>query len=171
MSEPVLKPLVKPPPPGSQAAPHAPTSAATPPLAEPGGHLAAPINFHTNIRFWRGRRLSLNAALAGVGYVLRTQPNAWLELGALGVVAAAGWWFAIAPLEWAILGLTIALVLALEAVNTAVESVVDLVSPGYHPLAKVAKDTAAGAMIFAVLGSVVVAAAIFGPRLWALLAG
>jgi diacylglycerol kinase len=106
-----------------------------------------------------------------VGYVLRTQPNAWLELGALGVVAAAGWWFAIAPLEWAILGLTIALVLALEAVNTAVESVVDLVSPGYHPLAKVAKDTAAGAMIFAVLGSVVVAAAIFGPRLWALLPG
>jgi diacylglycerol kinase len=45
--------------------------------------------------------------------------------------------------------------------------VVDLVSPRYHPLAKIAKDAAAGALIFAVLGSIFVAACIFGPRLWA----
>jgi diacylglycerol kinase (ATP) len=61
----------------------------------------------------------------------------------------------------------VAVVLALEAVNTAVEAVVDLVSPHYHPLAKIAKDTAAGALVFAVLGSILVAASIFGPRLWA----
>ena len=75
---------------------------------------------------------------------------------------------ALRGVEWALLGLVVAMVLALEAVNTAVEAVVDLVSPDYHPLAKIAKDAAAGAMIFAVLGSIAVAATIFGPRLWAL---
>lgn len=126
-------------------------------------------NFRNGYTFLHGRRHSLAAAWAGVCYTLRTQPNAWIELAALGVVVAAGWWFQIRALEWAVLGLTMAMVLALEAVNTAVESVVDLASPEIHPLAKIAKDSAAGAMIFAVLGSIWVAAFIFGPRLWALI--
>ena len=63
------------------------------------------------------------------------------------------------------------MILALEAVNTAIEAVVDLVSPQFHPLAKTAKDAAAGALVFAVCGSIFVAAAIFGPRLLALLWG
>ena len=112
--------------------------------------------------------VSFKAALAGVWYTLRTQPNAWIELAACAVIVAAGWWFAIQRIEWAILGLTVFLILAMEAVNTAVEATIDLVSPRYHPLAKIAKDTAAGAMIFAVLGSLWVAIAIFGPRLWQL---
>ena len=127
-----------------------------------------PLNYRTNINFWHGRVLSLRAALAGVAYTLRTQPNAWIELAALSAVGVAGWWFGIRALEWGLLGLTVAVVLALEAVNTAIEAVVDLISPGYHPLAKIAKDAAAGAMIFAVLGSIAVAASIFVPRLWAL---
>ena len=130
---------------------------------------APPLNYHTNINFWRGRQLSLIAAWEGVVYVIRTQPNVWIELTALGVVAVAGVWFGIGALEWGLLGLTIAMILALEAVNTAVETVIDLVSPQVHPLAKIAKDTAAGALIIAVVGSVFVAACIFGPRLWTLL--
>jgi len=89
--------------------------------------------------------------------VLRTQPNAWIELAAGGVVALIGWWLAISLVEWALLGFTVALILALEAVNTAVEAVVDLASPQLHPLAKIAKDAAAAAMVFAVLGSLVAA--------------
>jgi len=127
------------------------------------------FNYHTNIGFWRGRLLSFGAALQGVAYTFRTQPNVWIELSALTVVALAGLWFAISALEWGLLGLTIAMILALEAVNTAIEAVVDLASPQYHPLAKIAKDTAAGAMVIAALGSLFVAACIFGPRLWALL--
>ncbi len=126
-----------------------------------------PLNYRTNISFLRGRWLSLRAAWAGVTYTLRTQPNAWIELTALSVVVIAGVWFGIDALEWGLLGLTVAVVLALEAMNTAIEAVVDLVSPQIHPLAKIAKDSAAGAMIFAVLGSIAVAAAIFVPRLWA----
>ncbi len=127
------------------------------------------LNFRNGHPFWGGRWRSLSAALAGVRYVLRTQPNAWIELAALAVVIGTGIAFQIRPVEWALLGLTLAVVLALEALNTAVESVVDLVSPQVHPLAKIAKDTAAGALVFAVLGSIWVAAFIFGPRLWELL--
>jgi diacylglycerol kinase (ATP) len=119
--------------------------------------------------FWVSRWFSLRAALDGVRYTLRTQPNAWIELTAIGVVGLAGLWFGLNASEWALLAITFFLVLALEAVNTAVEAVVDLVSPQYHPLAKVAKDAAAGAMVFVVLGSIGVALAIFGPRLWTLL--
>lgn len=119
--------------------------------------------------FWAGRWFSLRAALAGAAYTLRTQPNAWIEVVAVMVVIGLGLGLRVNAGEWGLLGLTFCLVLACEALNTAVEAVVDLVSPEYHPLAKIAKDSAAGAMIFVVVGSLCVALAIFGPRLWALL--
>jgi diacylglycerol kinase len=151
-------------------APSSPANGASPlSSSSPSSNNPLPLNYHTNIGFLRGRQLSFMAALEGVVYTLRTQPNAWIELTALSVVALAGLWFGISALEWGLLGLTIALILALEAVNTSIEAVVDLVSPQYHPLAKIAKDTAAGAMVLAVLGSIFVAAAIIGPRLWQLL--
>lgn len=113
----------------------------------------------------RNRWHSFTAAVHGVAHTLRSQPNTRIELGAAAVVLAAGLWLRIAPLAWAVLALTIALILALEAVNSAIEALVDLVSPDYHELARIAKDCAAGAMLFAVLGSLGVAAAIFGPPL------
>jgi diacylglycerol kinase len=127
------------------------------------------MNYHVHIGFWRGRALSLAAAWDGLVYILRTQPNVWIESLALGVVALAGVWFGISAVEWGLLALTIVLILALEAVNTAIETTIDLVSPQIHPLAKIAKDTAAAALLLAVVGSVIVALSIFGPRLWALL--
>ncbi len=119
--------------------------------------------------FWRGRWYSLRAAVHGVVHTVRTQPNAWIELTAAAVVVGAGLWLQVSAVEWALLGVVICGVLALEAINTAVEAIVDLASPRYHSLARVAKDAAAGALVFAVLGSLWAAAAIFGPRLLALL--
>ena len=77
---------------------------------------------------------------------------------ALGIDAAS----------WAAIVICIVLVLAAECLNTAVESVVDLVSPDYAELAKHAKDCAAGAVLVCALGAVAVAAAVFVPRLAAL---
>jgi diacylglycerol kinase (ATP) len=114
---------------------------------------------------WR----SFTAAARGAAYTVRTQRNTRIELAAAAVVIAAGWRLHIEPLAWAVLAVTIATILALEAVNSAIEAVVDLVSPDYHELARTAKDCAAGAMIFVVLGSLGVAAAIFGPPLARLL--
>lgn len=125
---------------------------------------------HADRNFFTGRWFSFRAAVNGTWHTLRTQPNAWIELAAIAVVSTAGAWLQISAVEWAILALTFGLILALEAINTAVEATIDLVSPDYHPLAKVAKDAAAGALVFAVLGSLGVAIAIFGPRLLALFA-
>jgi diacylglycerol kinase (ATP) len=61
----------------------------------------------------------------------------------------------ITPIEFALLALSILFVLFAELMNTAVEAVVDLVSPGYHPLAKLAKDTAAGAVLVAAMGAAI----------------
>ncbi len=124
---------------------------------------------HADRNFFTGRWFSFRAAVDGTLHTLRSQPNAWIELAAITVVSAAGAWLQISAAEWAILALTFGLILALEAVNTAVEATIDLVSPDYHPLAKIAKDAAAGALVFAVLGSLGVAIAVFGPRLLALL--
>lgn len=118
--------------------------------------------------FLGGRWFSFCAAVTGAVHTVRTQPNAWIELSAVAVVTLAGWGFQIARWEWVSLVLIFSLVLALEAVNTAVEATIDLVSPQYHPLAKIAKDAAAGALLLAALGSLVIALIIFGPRLWAI---
>ena len=65
----------------------------------------------------------------------------------------------------------IGLVWTAEGVNTAIEAVVDLVSPDSHPLAGRAKDVAAGAVLCAAIAALVIGVLIFGPRVWALVAG
>lgn len=119
--------------------------------------------------FFVSRWYSFCAALSGARFTLETQLNAWIELAAVATVIVAGLLLRISAIEWAVVALTLGVVLALEAVNTAVEATVDLISPEYHPLAKIAKDAASGALLFAVLGSLGVAVAIFGPHLWRLL--
>lgn len=114
---------------------------------------------------------SLRVALEGAARVVRGERNARIE-AAIGLLAILlGLWLQIRPLEWAVVVTLIALVLGLEMVNTAIEATVDLLSPDVHPLAKKAKDSAAGAVVTAALGSVIVGLFIFGPRLWALLVG
>jgi diacylglycerol kinase (ATP) len=71
--------------------------------------------------------------------------------------------------EWLALVLTITLVLAAEGVNTAVEAAVDVATSQYHPLARVAKDVAAGTVLICAIASVIVGCIIFIPHLWELL--
>lgn len=110
-------------------------------------------------------------AFEGVGYLLRTQRNAQIHclVGlcalALGAVLRIERW------EWLGLALIITIVLAAEGVNTAVEATVDLAAAGsHHPLAKIAKDVAAGAVLLCAIAAVVVGCIIFLPHLWALVA-
>jgi diacylglycerol kinase len=69
---------------------------------------------------------------------------------------------------WAAVCICIAVQLGMEAVNTAVEAVVDLASPDIHPLAKRAKDTAAGAALITAIGAVVIACIVYIPAFMAL---
>jgi diacylglycerol kinase (ATP) len=69
------------------------------------------------------------------------------------VVLLAALFLRVSPIEFALLALSILFVLFAELINTAVEAVVDLASPGFHPLAKIAKDTAAGGVLVAAFGA------------------
>ncbi|GAB4538588.1 MAG: diacylglycerol kinase family protein [Anaerolineae bacterium] len=109
---------------------------------------------------------SFKYAFSGVWYVLRTQRNARIHLlVALGVIGL-GLWLGLTRTEWAIIALTIGLVLAAESFNTVAEAAVDLATAEYHPLAKIAKDVAAGAVLLMAIAAVVVGFLILGPPLW-----
>jgi diacylglycerol kinase len=111
---------------------------------------------------------SFGFALEGVSYLIRTQRSAQIEIVIGAAVIAAAVWLGITAIEWSLLVLAIALVLALEALNTAIELAVTLASPERHPLAKAAKDVSAAMVLIAAIGAAVVGAVILGPRLAAL---
>jgi diacylglycerol kinase (ATP) len=116
-------------------------------------------------RFTRSRVRSFGHAFQGWLYALRTQRNAWLEVAIACGVFAVSLWLRLDALHWTIIVLTAALVFAAEFFNTAVEVIVDLVSPQQHPLAKIAKDVAAAAVLVTACGAVVVGLLLLGPPL------
>src|SRR3954471_20842917 len=109
---------------------------------------------------------SFGFAFAGLGFLLRTQRNARIHVVVGAIACALGVWVRISRVEWAVLVFTIALVLILEGLNPAVEAAIDLASPQIHPLAKAAKDLAAGMVLIAAIASVAVGLLILGPPLW-----
>jgi diacylglycerol kinase (ATP) len=104
-------------------------------------------------------------AFRGIEELVRTQRNARVHLLAVAVVVVAGLLLGLDRPEWLAVTVICTLVLALEGVNTAIEAVVDLASPQYHDLARRAKDVAAGAVLIAALGALIIAALIVLPRL------
>ena len=83
---------------------------------------------------------------------------------AAGIAAvAAGFALGISRVDWLVIVLCIIVVSAAEVVNTAIESAVDLASPEWHELARAAKDAAAGAVLLASAGSVIVGLIVFAP--------
>lgn len=98
---------------------------------------------------------SANCAIEGILYTARTQKHMRNHFLAALVLLIATLFLRVSALEFILLALSVSFVLFAELMNTAVEVVVDLVSPGYHPLAKIAKDTAAGAVLVAAIGTAV----------------
>ncbi|KQS33539.1 diacylglycerol kinase family protein [Dyadobacter sp. Leaf189] len=117
------------------------------------------------------RKALRSFTFAGVGIfnLFRYENNARIHLIACLAVVAAGVGFQISATEWMILVIQIALVWAAEAFNTALEKLADLVSPGYHPVIKVVKDTAAAGVLILAISAVIVGAIIFFPKLLVLL--
>jgi diacylglycerol kinase (ATP) len=117
--------------------------------------------------FVRLRLRSFRYAFAGWWYVIRTQRNAWLHTIATMMVVMLAFWLRLAPIEWAVLFITITMVWMAEFLNTALEAVVDLASPQHHPLAKIGKDVGAAAVLITALAAVLVGLLIIGPPLLA----
>jgi len=110
--------------------------------------------------------ISFKYAWAGLRYAFVTQRNFRIHT-LIGVIAISlGVFLHLKPIELSVIGITIGLVLALELLNTAIESVVDLtVKQSYHELAKIAKDCAAGAVLVSALAALLVAGSLLLPPL------
>ncbi|NEO28110.1 MAG: diacylglycerol kinase family protein [Kamptonema sp. SIO4C4] len=116
--------------------------------------------------------VSFKYAWAGVRYAFETQRNFRIHTGIAVLAVSLGLFLQISAVEMAVIGLTCALVMVLELLNTALESVVDLtVQKAYHELAKIAKDCAAGAVLISALAAMFVASLILLPPLYQLLLG
>lgn len=110
------------------------------------------------------RLASFGHALRGLAVFAR-QPNARIHIAAAVLVSALCWWLQIDVLEWLFIILAIAVVLAAEALNTALECVVDLASPEWHPLARDAKDVAAAAVLICSIGAAIIGVMVLVPYL------
>ena len=107
---------------------------------------------------------SFHHAFDGLIYGFRTTKNLRVDLFVTAIVIVCGFVFKISLLEWALLTICFGLVMALELVNTAIEEAVNLAMPNLHPIAKISKDVAAGAVMFAAILSSVVGFLIFIPK-------
>jgi diacylglycerol kinase (ATP) len=108
---------------------------------------------------------SFGYAFEGLVAILRTTPNFWLHVGAAAFALVVSVVLGLPPVEIAIVVLTIALVLVVEAFNTALEALSDVASPEYDPLVKRAKDISAAAVLLAAVAALAVAGLLFLPRL------
>lgn len=97
--------------------------------------------------------------------MLRTQHNAWLHAAATGIVGVLGFVLRLSTAEWCWIVLAVVSVWTAEALNTALEFLTDVASPEFHPLAEKAKDVAAGAVLIAAMGSLLIGILVMGPHL------
>lgn len=100
-------------------------------------------------------------ALRGIGFCIKEERNFRIHVTAVVTVLIFSWLYGLPKIQYPSLILILILVPALEAVNSAVERVVDLASPNRNPLARVAKDAASGAVLLAAVGSVAMACFFF----------
>jgi diacylglycerol kinase (ATP) len=103
-------------------------------------------------------------ALRGIG-VFACEPHARFHFAMAVAVAAVAAWLCVSRAEAALLALAVGLVLAAEALNSALEALADRVAPDHHPLIERAKDVAAGGVLLAALAAAAAGLLVLVPRL------
>lgn len=112
---------------------------------------------------------SFGYAFNGIRLLFCYEHNAWIHLLAVLVVTGAGVFFQLSKEEWIAVVTVIGMVLSAEAINSAIEVLCDLVSPGYNEAIKRAKDLAAGAVLLTAIAAAIVGLIIFVPKMLTLL--
>ena len=107
---------------------------------------------------------SFGYAIKGIKVIITTQHNAWIHLLATIIVIIGGIILKISKGDWFMLTVAISLVWITEALNTAIEFMIDMVQPGHHHLAEKAKDVAAAAVLIAAIAAIVIGAIVFLPK-------
>lgn len=107
---------------------------------------------------------SFKYAIEGIISSFKTERNMKIHVLAMTVVIALGFFFKLDKIEWCFIIIAIASVISAELFNTAIETVVDIVSPERNPKAKLVKDIAAGAVLVVAIGAAIIGFIVFGPR-------
>ena len=108
---------------------------------------------------------SFKYACMGIKSAIKSERNMKIHVLATLIVIAFGFILGLDPLEWVACIFSIVIVISSEMLNTAIETVVDLVSPNINPLAKKAKDIAAGSVLVMAIGAFLVGLIIFIPKI------
>lgn len=114
---------------------------------------------------WRKRLRSFKYAFHGIWLLVRYEHNAWIHCFAAVCVVVAGAVLGLSAAEWIVITFAVGLVLAAEAINSSIEALADLVSPGYNEAIKRTKDLAAGAVLILAIAAAVVGLIVFVPKL------
>ncbi|MDB5121544.1 MAG: diacylglycerol kinase [Sphingobacteriales bacterium] len=109
---------------------------------------------------------SFKFAVAGIKYAFATQVNFKFHTMAIIVVAIAGFWVDLSAIEWLWILASIGMVVSVELLNTAIETLVDLVSPDYNVKAGIVKDLSAGAVLVISILAAVIGLLIFFPKIF-----
>lgn len=108
---------------------------------------------------------SFKYACMGIKSAIKSERNMKIHVLATLIVTALGFILGLDPLEWVACIFSIVIVISSEMLNTAIETIVDLVSPNINPLAKKAKDIAAGSVLVMAIGAFLVGLIIFIPKI------
>lgn len=108
---------------------------------------------------------SFGYAYDGLKYAFKFEQNLTVHILATIIVILMGIIFNIEMYEWIMCTLAIGLVIATELINTSIEATIDLVTPEYNKLAKVAKDTASGAVLVFAITALIIGLIIFAPKI------
>ncbi len=119
-----------------------------------------------------GGKFSIKSRMRSFGYAFRgifrafsTEHNLWIQGSIAILVIVAGFYFEISQIEWLGIILAIGLVFSAELMNTAVENIVDFISPDFNRKAGHAKDAAAGAVLMAAITAAVIGCLVFIPHI------
>lgn len=113
----------------------------------------------------RKRLRSFGYAFHGIFLLVSQEANAWIHCFAAACVIAAGFFFGISTMEWVAVVFAIGMVLAAEAVNSAVEALADRVTEEYDEAIKSTKDLASGAVLILAMAAAVIGCIIFIPKI------
>jgi diacylglycerol kinase (ATP) len=113
----------------------------------------------------RARLRSFRYAASGIGFMMRSQHNAWIHLAATTFVCGLGFWLRVTAADWRWLIVAMLLVWVAEAINTSFEHLCDVVSPELHASVQKSKDIAAGAVLICAIGATILGLLTFRPYL------
>lgn len=121
------------------------------------------MNNHSDTFSFNGRIRSVKHALDGIVCMAKEQHNAWVHTAATVTVVLLGLYLGLSMMEWCFIVVAVVSVWVAEALNTAFEVLCDVASPEFHPLVKKSKDVAAGAVLIAASGAIIIGLIVFVP--------